>query len=449
MLGTKVADSDLKQAVHVRRLVCYDVSKNNKKFWNGYVLSDGTYVTEYGIVGVTNSQSSPKTLGVDGATSKCDKDAQKKMNYKGEKAPYKELDLVAAPSGSAASKKSAVQQQDLVRVATEQIDSNSPDVVDLIKFLVRSNRHTILNNTTMTYDEGAGSFSTPLGIVTTAAITEARQLLNVIAGFITKNVYDNPKLLTAINNYLMNVPQNVGTKLDVRRLFPNASALQKQNGILDALDASVQAVMSAPASNGKTKKVAEQKVFAVKLHRRDDGKTMDRIRRLYHSTRKDMHVCAHLDVKSVYSVEIESAAKAFENDGNKVGNIVEAWHGTLHSNVLSILRQGLVVPPASSPHVTGRMYGAGAYGAIDSTKSLNYAYGYWSGNRNDRCFMFRMQMAMGKAYIPNGSTSYRPSGYDSIWAKASRSGVMNDELIVPRTSQTNLLWLLEFTPNGK
>jgi len=446
-----IPEVELKQAIHTRRLVCYDVSKNNKKFWTGYALPDGRYVTEYGIVDITSSQSAPKSLGVDFATEKCDKDAKKKLNYKGDKAPYKELKILAGTSGSKrADGGSKVPQHDLVRVATEQIDTNTPDVIELIKFLVHENRHTILHNTTMSYDESAGTFSTPLGIVTPDAILDARGLLNIIAPFVTKKDYTNPALLRAVNDYLMNVPQNVGTKLDVRGLFPDSSALQRQNGILDALDASVQAVMNTPKGGKKKKsKQADEQVFQVKLHRLDDGKTMDRMRKLYHSTRKDMHVCSHLEVKSVYEVDIAKAREAFKKDGEKIGNIVEAWHGTAHSNVISILRQGLVVPPESSPHVTGRMYGPGAYGAIDSTKSLNYAYGYWSGTRNDRCFMFRMQMAMGKHHVPTGSMGHRPSGYDSIWAKAGRSGVRNDELIVPRPSQTNLLWLLEFTPGGR
>jgi poly [ADP-ribose] polymerase len=162
--------------------------------------------------------------------------------------------------------------------------------------------------------------------------------------------------------------------------------------------------------------------------------------------------CYHLDVKTVYSVDINVVKEAFQKDGAKLKNIWELWHGTRASNLLSILKAGLIIPPSNAPNVTARMYGNGIYASDQSTKALNYAFGAWgSGARDNNCFMFLLQMAMGNHYTPRGSFSGNkaPLGYDSTFAKANQSGVYNNEMIVYRTSQVDLNYLIEFSPNGR
>ena len=51
---------------------------------------------------------------------------------------------------------------------------------------------------------------------------------------------------------------------------------------------------------------------------------------------------------------------------------------------------------------------------------------------------------MGREYIPNGAGDGRRNGYDSCHAVAGRSGILNDEQIVFRISQTNIRYLIEF-----
>jgi len=455
MAKAKVAipDSDIKQAVHARRLACFDVVKNNKKFWNGIVLPDGRYFTEYGIVGVTHTQSEPKHLGVAGGTTQCDKDAKKKLNYKGDKAAYQELDLLAgSPTSQSSSSGRAVPQGNLLKIATDQITTKTPLVTDLIKFLVQTNRHTVLGQTNMQFDESAGTFSTPLGIVTAAAIANARVLLNTIGGFIGRKVYDHPDLNTAVNNYLMAVPQNVGTKLNIRVLFPDSAALQKQNGILDALDASVQAIMSAPTSGDKKKKkVADAQVFSVKLDLVEDGKIIDKIRRKYQKDKGSHSDVATLDVKRAFVVDINIVREAFEKRGRSIGNVQQLWHGSSVANLLSILKGGLIIPPSSSSHVTGRLFGDGIYASSNASKALRYSTGGWGGRTSSRTFLFLVDFAMGKPYLPSGYGGFHrvPSGYDSCWAKAGSAGVMNDERIVYQAYQANLVFLLEMSSYGR
>ena len=54
---------------------------------------------------------------------------------------------------------------------------------------------------------------------------------------------------------------------------------------------------------------------------------------------------------------------------------------------------------------------------------------------------------MGKTYIPNskGYNSYPMNGYNSTFAKAGKSGVINNEMIVYKLYQANLKYLVEFS----
>ena len=95
----------------------------------------------------------------------------------------------------------------------------------------------------------------------------------------------------------------------------------------------------------------------------------------------------------------------------------------------------------------GRVGKPGLYFSDQSTKSLNYAQGYWGhGSTDNNCFMFNCSVAMGKYYVPSGPSSNLPKpGYDSTFAMANRSGVMNNEMIVYSVDRCNLDYLVEFS----
>jgi len=109
------------------------------------------------------------------------------------------------------------------------------------------------------------------------------------------------------------------------------------------------------------------------------------------------------------------------------------WHGTRSANVIGISKKGLLIRPSGAVH-TGSLYGDGKYFAWQSTKSLNYTDGgYWTGGRrnNSSRFMFLLDVSLGNMHVATYNHFYRsaPKGFHSVYGKASRSGVMNDEMI--------------------
>jgi poly [ADP-ribose] polymerase len=92
------------------------------------------------------------------------------------------------------------------------------------------------------------------------------------------------------------------------------------------------------------------------------------------------------------------------------------------------------------------MFGDGLYFSDQSTKALNYATNFWRGGGSTRrIFMFLADVAMGKAYTPSGwGRDFPRKGYDSTFAKGGKSSVSNNEMIVYKTNQANLKYLIEF-----
>jgi poly [ADP-ribose] polymerase len=134
-------------------------------------------------------------------------------------------------------------------------------------------------------------------------------------------------------------------------------------------------------------------------------------------------------------------------------NVWLCWHGTRSANLVGITTRGLMIRPSGAVH-TGSMFGDGKYFAWQSTKSLNYTDGgYWTGGRshNDSRFMFLLDVAMGKMHIAGGPSFYKgpPKGHHSVYGKAHRSGVYNDEMITydfnKKDTQSSIRYLLEIS----
>ncbi len=418
-----------------------DVQNNNNKFWYITEFNDSTCVVQYGRVGGDGATITHSFGSQPQAASFFDRKCREK---EGDRKGYRPLQVLNGTTGAVATAK--VIEQKLHKVASEQIQADCPQTQALVRYLSKVNVHNILSSTTMRYDVDSGLFSTPCGIVTRDGIDQARKLLAQIGDFVAAKAFRKKEFAQALNDYLMLIPQKVGRKLDPETLYPDLEAVRRQNAILDSLDASVQAVLAK--SGDQEEDAPAPKLFDVRLHLVAARKEIGRIREKYHSTLQKMHASCHLEVKTVYEVEIASMSKPFDEFGKKLGTVWELWHGTRASNLLSILQSGFVIPPTNAPHCTGRMFGNGVYFSDQSTKSLNYAYGYWGGGPADsNCFMFLADVAMGKFFVPAGPSTRLPMpGHDSTFAKAGQSGVMNNEMIVYKTSQINPRFLIEFAP---
>lgn len=429
-------------ADHRRFILTEANDANHNKYWYCTRFADHSVVVEWGRVGVTKQQKthphSSEFEAVKFVDSKC-----REKTKKG----YKPLKTVET-NGTVAPKAA---KGSLAQIALSQIATQSDAAKEIVELMIKTNIHQITGATTLKYDDTTGLFSTPCGVVDRKNVVEARLLLEEMEKILTGKGFKAGVSTERRGNdiaarYLMLIPQDMGMQRPtLDRLLPSTSEISKQESILDGLEGSLDAIES-----GKVKKpdepadVKHPTVFKVALEQVTDRSIIANIENFYRRGMSRHHESSSLRPARVFEIKIEDMANAYSKSVNRIGNPQQLWHGTNVGNLLSILSKGLIIP-SNAAH--GRMFGNGVYFTDQSTKALNYSYGYWSGgSRHDHCFMFLVDVALGKAFTPDSRfyKSYPVTGYDSTMALAHRSGVINNEMIVYSTSQCNIRYLVEF-----
>lgn len=413
----------MSQIIDEVRLIFSDATENKNKFWHGKLFDNGDVLVEWGRVGY-NSQSK---LHPNAGERKLESLKKSKL-----KKGYTEQRTIASNLKNVA-------KNSLKQVAVNDI-GGCTEVKKLISWLADINIHKITSNTNIVYDSSEGTFNTPLGLVTIDGIHEAQSILNKISNLVESHSLDD-NFSNLVSEYLRIIPQNVGMKRGwENRFFGSHDLIAKQFDIIDSLEASLQKISTKTQENS-------ERVFEVKLSIVTDRDVIKNISDKYEKSRGFHRDVKNFKIKQIFQVYIPTMQEAFEKDGKNIGNIMSLFHGTKASNLLSILKVGLIIPPSNASHCTGRMFGPGIYFSDQSSKSLRYATNAWTyGGNTDRTFMFICDVAMGRYYVPSGPrNSLPPKGYDSYFAKAGISGVMNNEMIIPRVSQCNLVHLIEFS----
>jgi len=434
----------MSEIVEHKKFICVNFkASNNNKVWQYTIYKDGSALTEWGRVG-QNLQSKMTTESA--ALSKMRKKTN--PNNASDKL-YTEVKVAEGTEGSSSSGR-VVNSSSLKSIAQKQIDIKDPTLKELVDFLVKENVHDIVqaSSGSIQYDTSSAQFKTPLGVILPEMVSDARDLLDDMADYVVNQKFDSVVLARKLNEYLRLIPHAVGMKkITPELILPNATALQTENNLLDGLTASFNNIHSGAIAKSCKKDIVQPRLFDVTLDVVRDRALIKRIESYYESTKKTMHQSFRYKLHKVYEIEIGSVKKNFANIGKSVGNIQELFHGTKCSNLLAILKKGLIIPPSRSGHVTGRLYGDGVYASDISSKALNYATNFWgSGGSTSRIFMLLCDFAMGNIYYPDGKygVRYPVKGYDSTFAKAGRGGVYNNEMIVYKTGQVNLKYLLEF-----
>ena len=420
--------------IEQKRLILTEVGENCNKFWEIELHDNDDCITRWARVGY-----SPQSKTFPGVGHSFMEKKMREKNAKG----YTELKTISTNNTGSASGVT-VKKSDLHAIAKAQIiKSSNPTLERLIARFVQANVHKITSNTQITYNSTTGLFATPMGIVEQSGIDEARTLLAELAIRVRNHKFGGETDIL-LNRYLRVIPQSLGMKrFSTETVIPDDNALQKQLDLLDSLESSYQALQSTPVPmiNESTKPI--EQMFKVDLDVLSNQAERTRLERNFEMSKKRMHGYNNIHVKEVYSLNIHHMSNNFLVADK---NIVETYHGSSMANALSILREGLKIIPPSTAAIAGALFGRGLYGSINSSKSLGYCLNRWGqGGIGDAAssFLFVCSFAMGETYSTTAYGCARPSGYDSIWAKASPGGLHNDELIVYSENQAKVNYLLE------
>lgn len=459
-----------------RRFSLTSIAGKNNKFWNIALLKDGRIVVHFGPQGQEGTVKTYPIGHKNSGRTAMDRLIASKTSDKHENGAYTEnlvLDTPvveygrsAVPAGRSSSLRSA---------AVADLAKGDSHLVSLVTYLADVNAHQIdvASGGQITYNTTTGLFSTTQGVITLDQLHQARLALDSIATFSAHKDFTHQDFFTAVNRYMSLIPQqgekSDGEKtsqirrMDFSRMF-GAQGLLRQGSVLDSLEASNAAAVVAPKSAAAPAPKADR-MFQVDLTLVENKDEWQNVREHYFHTRGSHPDSQHLDVKEVYRLRIGSMADAFLKQGMKIGGVWECnkcscglWHGTKPSNLLSMFKRGMVVPPASDPHVTARMFGDGLYFANVSTKAIGYAINRYGGyySRGDRIFMLCADVALGRPYHPKATLKKIPAGYDSCWVRVedgvktwSGNKLLNPELIVYQAHQANPVYLVEFSDGGR
>jgi poly [ADP-ribose] polymerase 2/3/4 len=424
-------------------LIFTDSKENNNKFYELILQEDGnTILAKWGRVGSTGQSKTSS-----GGKYEFDRTIASKI-AKG----YVKSKTVSITTGKSTDSAALAEAAKRDLIGHRALDKNTALLVKLVERLTEMNRHQIVaaSNGNIKIDD-TGLITTPLGLVTASTIDEARVLLANIEKSVARKSFSTKTYVESLENYLRLIPQKVPSKRGWGDIFfTEFSSLTAQNSLLDQLEGSLD--LYKQKEQDILKKLADgskiaDKVFSTNLELVEDPAVFKKLEKFYNDNKNSRHISAHLKLKNVFALKNEEFEKRFAEKSKKIGNIRQLWHGTRAFNVLSIFKNGLIIPKGGNFHITGRMFGDGVYFSDQSTKSLNYSYGYWGGGKvEENCFMLVADVAMGKEYVPSTyNQSFPVKGYDSVFAQANKSGVMNNEMIVYDLAQVNLRYLCEFS----
>ncbi len=395
-----------------KHFVCTSIEKNSNKYWIIELHSNNDVVVQYGRVGGRGaSETKPFTCSAS-AEKFFNSKVLDKQRVKPRRDAYTEIHVVNDSYTT-----TSPQNTPLAELALKEIQSGSPEVKDLIKYLVQTNVHNIVSNTTIKYNIAENSFRTPLGVVDKNCIDQAKTLLSQIEPFVLAEEYQSGELVKLVNQYLRYLPQDLGgshVKINLRNIFAEGG-LVKQAEIIEGLEAAIVTV--TPDANA-------ERVFETKINLL--AEPPKKVSSLYNTTEYRM--------KSVYQVVIEPVLREYSRVGAKLDNKHLLWHGTGPGNILSILKKGLVLSYAKSGN-----HGIGTYFSDKASKSLSYTSSNLRGNERTR-WMWIAEVALGRVVFDNRSGA--PSGADSRWAHKDK---YDSQIIVYKEGMANLLYLVEFT----
>lgn len=387
---------------------------NNNKVWK-IEINGSVVTTHYGRIGAILTPSS-KTFSNEYAAQHF---VVKKIQEKLDKG-YTEIEVV---SGGEIKSDTFSKQK-----AVDEI-SKDPDVRKFVERIVEANKHSILQSSKSFTLNTDGLIQTPLGIVTPKLVDEAR-------GHLTE-ASKNPsrqELAEITSKYLRLIPHDTGMKADLS-ILSTSERIQKENDLLDSLLQSYQMVIDRPVKDENSDVYVP--LFDIDFKLINNSNEAMRVAKYFEESKSGYHTDWRKTarVRNVFSLNLNQRKPIVRED-----NGIEVFHGTGMGNLLSIMKNGLVASPPSTVLISGKMFGNGIYGAINSSKSMGYV-----SSRDDTMWMFVCLFQMGNYYHPYRTIQLPPNGYNSVWARKADCGLAHDELIVYQDERAQITHLIEFT----
>lgn len=383
--------------VEKKTFVCSDLEKNSNKFWKIIRFSDNSVKTEWGRVGNSHDELTKSFSSTKEAEKFFSGKVRDKLRVKeGRRDAYTEIEVLEDKITT-----TSPVNRDLANLAANEIETSSQTVKEFIKWLAKINIHNITSSTTIKYNIVDGTFTTPLGVIGSVTLNEAKILLDQISKFTDIN---DKECIKTINQYVRRIPQDMGgshVKIHAKNVFGTNELLQHQLDIIEGLETAIS--QAKPVNNTES-----ERLFNTKLDICQDVKVIEGVREKF--SRYDNGN----SISNVYEINIKDTFDRFVSIGKPVGNIDRLWHATNPRNILSICKFGLVIPKTYS---NGWNHGSGIYFSDRSSKSRQYMSREYKDGKSVG-YMFIADVAMGTVLYDTGSNSLSKT-HNCRWAHKS------------------------------
>lgn len=436
-------------------LCCGNILGNNNKFYCLEVQHNpatGQYrlLSNYGRVGSSSVWEERKGEYTD-VTKDYEKIIKHKLAGKNKKKEdgttyrekYEEINTPSPSVGSANIRKSSNTITKIEKAPSPSIDFDKASegdskVATILRWIWEENIHNITTSTSIKYSVNDG-FSTALGPLTLDHISRAKIILDEINEDCLAGQRDAKVCLALQSQYISLVPRVAYGKVAAL----TAEQVAQEFDLLEQLKSAIT-IIDDKDSGDKS----DAQRLAFKLSRCTEEEVQNVSNRFEKSRAHNHNNLLSWKVNRVYNVDASSnTTSAKQAAFSTLVPIELLWHGSKPCNALSILTNGLIIPPKNHATYTGRMYGDGVYAAPNGTKALNYATDFWNKSNNsaikNKTFLFVVEFALGKVHNPSSTISRCPSGFHSVWAKRASAGLYNDEVIVYNANQVRIKQLVE------
>lgn len=492
VLKENKVDIKIKESIKRWTLNYTDIVNNSNKFYNIEILKtdkDEYYLyTNYGRTGGTIAKEYRICQNQTHAEIESDKIIKSKI-----KKGYVEVKLIKADVGSEVGKSkietSKIAIEDLEKIGIKLVEPKEESSLhEEVQGLVK----TWFGVTAEFIELNLDTKKCPLGQLSIDQIAKGKDILEEARKIIHSKKPDVEELNKLTNYYYSNIPHNFGyVRINADSLrFDSDNKLDKAFDILDVLNdaKNVQSVISKKNSIDSQYAILNADLEWVNPTS-DTWRWLDT---MLHSTRaSNHHFLGKLKTHKIFKVNRKGEEEVFLKVAEKIAkecgkhspsevyeklvhnrpdvpkelqelykcaNVCPGWHGTRRANMIGITTKGLLIRPSGVVHA-GSAYGDGVYWGTNSSKSINYCDvkgSYWAHGNNKTAYLFLGDVAFGNYKLATGTHFYTKNNikpYHSVFAQASKGGVINDEIITYNPTgpdqQHYLRYIIEFETQVK
>lgn len=273
----------------------------------------------------------------------------------------------------------------------------------------------------------------PLGKISSKQIDEAGAILNEINENIKKSIKsifgdpnspNNQKFVSLSSSFYTLIPYACGMKKPP--IINTLELVGKYINLLNELSqlAIGTGIITKMKNGDNISKIYDEMHTKIEPMDKSDEMYQILVDYLYNSKASTHNF--DFQILDVYKIGRDNERETYIDYTEGMENKTLLFHGTRISNIISVLKNGLIVDPSKlgiNVSITGKMFGMGLYFANSCSKSIQYCA--YDTSDNIAC-LFVAEVALGKMLKKKQSDSSLtaktlPRGYHSTWGMGSSS----------------------------